>query len=220
MKENRVHYRYFLALFVAAVFILPAVAGNNYASRPDTGGSAELTHQKDDQKRKKVLIVYASRAGSTAEVAKAIGQTLKETGLSVDTFSITDMHDPDKYEAIIIGSAIRMGKWLPEAVDFVKKNGEILSKVPTAYFVVCNTMKEDTPENRKKTLAYLNPVLNIAPNVQPVDIGLFGGVIDFNKLSFVDRSVLKIRGVAEGDFRDWTSVRKWAFDVASIFTGK
>lgn len=207
-----------LFLFIAAAVFIPCLTAiNNYASASTAAAESTATKYKKDDR---VLIVYASRAGSTAEVAKTIGQTLREIGIAVDTNSIADVQNADEYEAVIIGSAIRMGKWLPEAVDFVKKHHDRLAKIPTAYFVVCNTMKDDTPENRKKTLAYLDPVRTNFPEIQPVDIGLFGGVIDFKKLSFVDRSMLKMKGVAEGDSRDWVAVRKWAIDISPMLLRK
>ncbi len=208
-------------LIAAALCILCFLVINSHASAVTAAGeSAATTYKKDDQMKKRVLIVYASRAGSTAEVAKTIGQTLKESGVSVDTLSTADVHKPEEYNAVIVGSAIRMGKWLPEAVDFINKHRDRLAKVPIAYFVVCNTMKDDTPENRNKTLAYLDPVRAKFPDVQPVDIGLFGGVIDFKKLSFVERSMLKMKGVTEGDSRDWTAIKKWTTDVVPVLFKK
>lgn len=220
-KQYEMKWKCFLLLLVATICSFLMIAGNGYASEQQAmQKSTESTYKKDDQMKNKVLIVYASRAGSTAEVAKIIGQTLEETGASVDVYSITDVNDISRYQAIIVGSAIRMGRWLPEAVDFVKKNRDKLIQVPVAYFLVCNTMKDDTPENRGKALAYLDPVRKMVPDAQPVDIGLFAGVIDFSKLSFMDKAMLKMRGVSEGDFRDWAAIRKWATDLAPMLHDK
>lgn len=210
----------FLLIAVAVCMLSFLMINDKASARSAAGESAMTTDKKDDQMKKRVLIVYASRAGSTAEVAKTIERTLKESGVAADALTTADVRNPGEYNAVIVGSAIRMGKWLPEAVDFVKKHHDRLAKVPTAYFVVCNTMKVDTPENRKKTLTYLDPVRTGFGDIQPVDIGLFGGVIDFKKLSFVDRSMLKMKGVAEGDFRDWTAIKKWATDVAPMLLKK
>jgi menaquinone-dependent protoporphyrinogen oxidase len=226
MRNNRkkrweMRLKRFLFLLVGIACVSLALHNITYASdqqaRPQ---STESTLRKDSQMKNKVLIVYASRAGSTGEVAKAVGQTLSEAGASVDIRSVADENDLSNYEAVIVGSAIRMGRWLPEAVDFVKKHRDELSRVPAAYFVVCSTMQDDTPENRKKTLAYLDPVHKAAPNIKPVDIGLFAGVIDFSKLSFMDKSMLKVRGASEGDFRNWAAIKKWATDIAPMLLSK
>jgi len=226
MRNNRKErwetlWKRFLFLSVVIVCVSLAQHGIIYGSDQQAGPeSIESTLKKDGQMKNKVLIVYASRAGSTGEVAKALGQTLSEAGATVDVRSVSDENDLNQHQAVIVGSAIRMGRWLPEAVDFVKKHRDELSRIPTAYFVVCSTMKDDTPENRRKVLAYLDPVRKAAPNIEPVDIGLFAGVVDFSKLSFMDKSMLKMKGAPEGDFRNWAAIKKWATDVTPMLLGK
>jgi menaquinone-dependent protoporphyrinogen oxidase len=146
-------------------------------------------------------------------VAEAIGQTLCETGAAVDVRLVGNVNDLSSYQAVILGSAIRMGKWLPETVEFLKKHQDALSRVPVAYFVVCLTMKDDTADNRRTALAFLDPVRKQVPQVKPVDIGLFAGAVDFNKLSFVYSLILKVKGAPEGDFRNWETIRTWATSV-------
>ena len=164
---------------------------------------------------KKILVAYASRCGSTGEVAEAIAQTLCGIGASVDVRLIANVDDLSHYQAVIVGSAIRMGKWLPEAAGFVKNNQDTLSRLPIAYFVVCLTMKDNTAENRSKVLAYLDPVRKEARKIQPVATGLFPGAMNFDKLSFVHKTILKAKGASQGDYRDWTAVRTWAKGLRS-----
>lgn len=63
----------------------------------------------------KILVTYASRAGFTAEVAQAIGKTLRENGLGVDVFPMQEVANLSAYRAVVAGSTIRAAKWLPEA---------------------------------------------------------------------------------------------------------
>jgi menaquinone-dependent protoporphyrinogen oxidase len=164
---------------------------------------------------KKVLIAYASRCGTTGGVAEAIGKVLCDRGAVVDVRLVGDVNDLSPYHAMIVGSAIRMGKWLPEAAGFVKNNQDTLHRLPIAYFVVCLTMKDNTAENRSKALAYLDPVRKEAPRIQPVATGLFPGAMNFNKLSLVHKTILKAKGASEGDYRDWTAIRTWAEGLSS-----
>ena len=163
---------------------------------------------------KKVLVAYASRCGTTGGVAEAIGKVLCDRGAVVDVRLVGNVNDLSPYHAIIVGSAIRMGKWLPEAAGFVKNNQDTLNRLPIAYFVVCLTMKDNTAENRSKVLAYLDPVRKEARKIQPVATGLFPGAMNFNKLSFVHKTILKAKGASEGDYRDWLAIKAWATDVA------
>jgi menaquinone-dependent protoporphyrinogen oxidase len=138
-------------------------------------------------------------------------------GASADIRLVGNVNDLSSYHAVIVGSAIRRGKWLPEAVGFVKHNQDILGRLPIAYFVVCLTMKDNTAENRSTVMAYLDPVHKEAPKIHPVAVGLFPGAINFSKLSFVDKTILKAKGATEGDFRDWPAVKTWASAVGPMF---
>ena len=155
----------------------------------------------------KILVAYASRAGSTGEVSEVIGQVLREAGAAVDVRLAKDVTDLSPYRAVVVGSGIRVGKWLPEAVEFVERHREVLSRIPVAYFLVCLTLKEDTEENRREVSAYLDPVRDL---VQPVDVGLFAGAMDYSKLPFILRLVMKAMKSPKGDFRDWEAIRAWA----------
>ena len=182
-------------------------------TRQSTAEFIESTCEKDGKMKNRILIAYASRCGSTGGVAEAIGQTLCETGATVDIRLMGNANDLSPYQAVIVGSAIRMGRWLPEAVDFVKRHQDTLGRVPTAYFVVCLRMKDDSAENRRKVLAYLDPVRKQAPQINPVDIGLFAGALDYKKLSLAYSLILKVMGAPEGDFRNWEAIRAWATGV-------
>jgi menaquinone-dependent protoporphyrinogen oxidase len=177
----------------------------------------ESTCQGAGTSKKRVLISYASRCGSTGGVAEAIGQALCGMGASADIRLVGNVKDLSPYHAVIVGSAIRRGRWLPEAVGFVKDNQDMLGRLPIAYFVVCLTMKDNTAENRSKVMAYLDPARKEAPKIQPVAVGLFPGAVDFGKLSFVDTMMLRAKGVPEGDYRDWSAVKAWASAVGPAF---
>ena len=164
----------------------------------------------------KILVAYASRCGSTGGVAEAIGQVLCDGGAAVDVRLVKDVTDVSPYRAVVVGSAIRMGQWLPEAVKFVETHRDALSQVPVAYFAVCMTLAEDTEENRRTVAAHLDPVRE---QVQPVDVGLFAGAMDYSKLSFVFRLIIKAMKVPEGDFRNWDAIRNWAANVRPLLLG-
>ena len=159
----------------------------------------------------KILVAYATKAGSTAEVAAEIGRVVEsKSGCKVDVHPVGKLKEVSGYDTVIIGSAIRAGKWLPEATKFVEKQRDALSQVPVAFFTVCLTLSEDTEENRREVAAYLDPVREV---LQPVDVGLFAGVMDYSKLSFLLRLMMKKMKSPEGDFRDWEAIRAWAGQV-------
>lgn len=211
-QKNRMSRRRFLILVGGAISAsaLPYNRTTALDTRQSVVEFIESTCEKNGKMKSRLLIAYGSRCGSTGGVAEAIGQTLCETGTAVDVRLVKNANDLRPYQGVIVGSAIRMGKWLPEVVEFVKTNQDTLSRIPVAYFVVCLSMKDDTAENRNKVLAYLDPVRKQVPQVKPLGIGLFAGAIDFNKLSFLHNLMLKVKGATEGDFRNWSAIRSWA----------
>ena len=88
----------------------------------------------------KILVTYASRAGSTAGVAEAIGKTLAEGGAQVEVLPTQEVKDLAPYRAVVAGSAIGGGKWLPEAMQFMKTRQAALAGKPFAAFMVCITL--------------------------------------------------------------------------------
>ena len=164
---------------------------------------------------KKVLVAYASKYGSTGGVADAIGKELCGKDVAADVVLIKNANNISSYQGVIIGSAIYMGKWMSEAVDFVKKNKDTLCKVPVAYFLVCMTLSQPTEKNRAKVLSYMDPILKAVPEIKPVGIGTFAGAMDYNNLSWINKKILKSKGTPEGDFRDLTAIRTWAEGLCS-----
>lgn len=155
-----------------------------------------------------ILVVYGSWAGSTAEVADFIGRTMAEGGARVDVKPVESVTSLQGYSAVVLGSAIRAGKVKPALMEFVKGHRAELRKMPTAFFVVCMTMKDGTPENRRTVNAYLDP---LREQVSPLDVGLFAGRMDYAKLGFFARiAVERFVKVPEGDFRNWDAIREWA----------
>jgi menaquinone-dependent protoporphyrinogen oxidase len=161
----------------------------------------------------RVLIAYASRCGSTGEIADAIGQVFCTAGAAVDVRLVKDVSDPRPYRAVVVGSAIRQGRLLPEVVEFVETHRDALGKVPVAAFVACLTMTGDTEENRQKAAAYLDPLRGL---MQLVSEGLFAGTLDFGQISLPEQLILRAMGSSEGDFRDWDAVQGWADGLSSV----
>jgi menaquinone-dependent protoporphyrinogen oxidase len=161
----------------------------------------------DRNASKKILIAYASKCGSTGEVATAIGQTFAQNAARVDVMPLKDVTDISSYRVILVGSAIRVGKWLPEAASFVRENLAALQRVPTAYFTVCMTMVEDTPASLAKAAGFVEPVRAV---LAPAAEGYFAGKVDPERLSFIDSTMLKAKSVPVGDFRNWDKIKGWA----------
>jgi menaquinone-dependent protoporphyrinogen oxidase len=159
----------------------------------------------------RILVTYATRAGSTVEVAAAIGEALSGNGITVDVRPIKEKPSVQGYQAVVIGSAIRMGNWLPEAVNFVKDKRAQLSRIPTAFFTVHMLNRGEDEASRLARQAYTAAARQV---LTPVDEAFFSGKMDYSRLSFLDRTIAKAvekqAGSLPGDFRDWEKIRSWA----------
>jgi len=161
----------------------------------------------------KILITYASRTGSTAGVADAIGKTLADLGEEVEILRMQDVKDLTVYKAVVAGSAIQAGKWLPEAMEFIQTHRSSLSQKPFAVFLVCMTLAMPKADEYRQTVSeWFDPVRSL---VKPVSEGLFAGALSTSKIrSLGDRlkfRLSKMFGVwKKGDNREWDSISDWA----------
>ena len=161
----------------------------------------------------KVLIIYASRAGSTAEIPEAIGKTLSQRGTQVEVLPMQDVKDVSVYGAVVAGSATRSSKWLPEAMQFVETHRSVLSQKPFATFTVSITLAMSNTEQYRQVVAKW--IQQVRAQVKPVSEGLFAGRLDFSKLP-INWDTMKLRAVIalgifpKADRRDWKAVSQWA----------
>ncbi len=163
----------------------------------------------------RILVVYASGSGSTAEVAEAIGQTIRDSATEVDVQPVNKEADLSTYDAVVMGSSIRAGRWLPIAIQFLERHRDEMAEMPVAYFTTCLTMVNDTPESRRTVLAYMEPLRQMAPQIEPVGLGLFAG-------SLVPElePILPTQSVLYGDYRDWEVIAAWAREIKPQLVGR
>ncbi|MHB0878077.1 MAG: flavodoxin domain-containing protein [Anaerolineae bacterium] len=157
---------------------------------------------------KSILVTYASQHGSTAEVARAIGERLRQRGETVDVRSVADVADLSPYQAVVIGSGVIGGRWQPPAVSFVRQHAEALKRLPVAIFSLHLMSRGDNWIGRKRRAAYVAPVRAL---ITPQEQGFFAGKSpDGQPDGAAVRLFAKVFGVGSGDLRDWQAIRAWA----------
>lgn len=161
----------------------------------------------------RILITYATRADSTKKIAAVIGEELSKRDFIVEIFPVKNQPSVDGYAAVLIGSAIRMGNWLPEAVEFIKKNQAQLNALPTALFTVHILNTGEDEQSKTNRQAYMN---NVHLLLKPVEEVFFTGKMELKRLSFGDRLIAKAVKAVDADRRDWDKVRDWAKSVPLI----
>ena len=159
----------------------------------------------------KVLIAAASRYGATQEIAEAIGRVLIDHGLDVNITRAEGLDDVTLYDAVILGSAVYMGNWLPPARRFVDEYGEELASRPTWLF--SSGPLGSPPRPHEDEAVHLT---SIWAKTKAVEHRLFGGKLDKGLLSFGERAVVHAVRAPEGDFRDWEEINRWAASIADV----
>jgi len=160
-----------------------------------------------------VLVVYATKYGGTAEIAQRIGQVLREAGLRTDVLPTDRVSDLSTYEAVVLGSAVYIGRWRKEAVRFLKTNEKVLAERQVWLFSSGPTGEGD-PLELLKGWRLPEAQQAIADRIQPRDIAVFHGVVDVDKLNFIERLMIRNVEAPVGDFRDWEAITSWATAIA------
>ncbi len=167
----------------------------------------------------KVLIVFASGFGSTADVAEVMAEELRSLDMEVEVQSADIARAPQVDEAVIIGSAIRYDRWLPTAQQYLKRHQEILAENQVAYFYSCLALAAASSLSTDDEQIYDSKLLNMNSRINPMMIGGFAGALKYKLMPWYFRLILgaiaKSKGFTGEDYRDWKAIRNWIRQFAS-----
>ena len=185
----------------------------------------------------RILVTYATMAGSTVEVAEAVAEELAKSGIQVDVLPISEIDSLEGYDGVVVGGPMIMG-WHRAALRFLKKHRKAFERTPLAVFVMAMSLTqtgetsvegvpvyldEELPkapvdeerlnfrERYARLSNYLRPILKATHPGKPVSIGVFGGRLEYGRLKWwaVLFAMLVIQAPA-GDRRNWAAIRSWA----------
>jgi menaquinone-dependent protoporphyrinogen oxidase len=193
---------------------------------------------------KKILVTYATMAGSTAEVAQAIAEEIARSDMQVDVLSLGEVKSLAGYDGVVVGGPMIMG-WHRQAIAFLKKHRPALQRIPLALFVMAISLTQTgetsvggVPISVDDKLAkppaqpgrlrfreryarlsnYVQPILTAVRPVRPVSVGVFGGRLEYGRLPWwAVLFVMLIIQAPAGDRRNWTAIRAWAAGLPAAF---
>ena len=152
---------------------------------------------------KSILVTYATRYGSTQEVAESITIALSQAGFEVELQPLQDVKTLDSYGAVVLGAAIYNARWHPDAHKFLSQHQEALKQRPIAIFALGPLSTSDAAMLRSRR--QLDKELEKYSWLRPVAQEIFVGKLDPSKLSFFDRLMSPA-----SDHMDWEAIRAWA----------
>jgi menaquinone-dependent protoporphyrinogen oxidase len=159
-----------------------------------------------------VLVAYATRHGSTQEVAEAVAASLRERGLDVELQPAREVQGLERYQAIVLGTALYMFHFHKDARRFLARHRATLAGRPVAIFALGPFNNEE--KEWQGVRAQLDKELAKYPWLVPVAKEVFGGKFDPAKLRFPYNLVPALKRLPASDIRDWKAIHDWAGGVA------
>ena len=154
-----------------------------------------------------ILVTAASKHGATDEVADAIARRIEASGITVDRLAPADVTSVADYDAVVVGSAVYILQWMPEAHDFMER---FKDELPAGRVWAFSVGMNGVPKHSRQDGSRVGPLLT---HVKCRDLHTFAGRYKPSLLSLRERSVARLAGVGEGDFRDWEAVDQWADEI-------
>lgn len=159
-----------------------------------------------------VLVIVASRHGATREIGEVIATTLRGEGANCEVrapHEVLSAAELGAFDAIVIGSPVYTGRWLPEARDFVEKYAEQLRERQVWLF---SSGLADAPANASNRPAETQERLRL---VGALGHRHFPGRLDLSVLNFAERAIIAAARGKQGDRRDMLAVGTWARQIAT-----
>ena len=160
-----------------------------------------------------ILVTAASKHGATDEVADAIAKRIEASGITVDRLAPADVTSVADYHAVIVGSATYILQWMPEAHDFMER---FKDQLPVGQVWAFSVGMNGVPKHSKQDGSRVGPLLT---HVKCRELRTFPGRYKPSLLSLRERSVARLAGVVEGDFRDWEAIERWADEIVDALKG-
>jgi len=169
---------------------------------------------EEQKMNQKILVTYASKYGATREIAEKIGAVLRQAGLPAEVAPVDGVRDLTSYQAVILGSAVYIGKWQKEAAGFLQAHEKALAGRPVWLFSSGPTGEGD-PLELVEGWRLPAELLPVAERIHPRDIAVFHGYINPDKVNFIEKWAVKsLVKKPFGDFRDWDAIAAWAARIA------
>lgn len=162
----------------------------------------------------RVLVAVASRHGATQEIGRVLAARLGERyGVTAMAVPVEQDPDPGPFAAVILGSAVYMGRWLEPARTYAATHAAALRGRPVWLFSSGPIGEPPFPPDEPHDAAPLARLTGAREH------RVFAGRLDKARLGFGERAMVTAMRAPLGDFRDWGAVRAWADAIGAELTG-
>ena len=163
---------------------------------------------------RRVLVAYASAAGSTAGIAERIAEVLRTAGCTVRCQQASGDLDLQDVDVLVVGSAVHDMAWLPPSVELLRR-AAAAGAADVWCFSVGGVLPHG-PLTRKLAAVEARRIGERFPaGLRTRDHRMFGGVVELAGVPLLGRLFFRMIGGTAGDRRDWSSVEAWARGIAA-----
>ncbi len=164
-----------------------------------------------------ILVAFATRHGSTQEVANAVARALRTEGLDADVTRLRDVRTLEGYAGVVVGAPLQMFRWHKDAIGFLNRFRGVLTTLPVAVFALgpFNDEEKEWAEVRGQ----LDKELAKFPWFAPVERKVFGGKFDPQTLRFPYNITPGLKKMPARDIRDWGDIQAWGRGLSTTFGG-
>jgi menaquinone-dependent protoporphyrinogen oxidase len=155
-----------------------------------------------------VLVVSQTHHGATREIADMIGATIAARGIATDIRDVSNVDDLAGYDAVVLGSAVYMGRWMKPARTFVRRHEDEL-RVRPAWLFSSGPVGAPADDGREPV-----QIEDVVAAIAPRGHRVFGGRLERSRLGMFERAVAHVVRAPDGDFRDWGAIEDWAAGIA------
>ena len=159
-----------------------------------------------------VLVAYASKRGSTQEIAEAVAKALRGAGLEADCIATHEVESLEPYNAVVLGSAVYMKRWRGDARHFLRKYGWRLEHLP---FWVFSSGPIGEPEKDDPSWIEPSKVVKRVEQLGTRGHVVFGGRVPTEPHGPVEKAMAAGIPPEYHDRRDWGEIHAWATGIAS-----
>jgi menaquinone-dependent protoporphyrinogen oxidase len=162
----------------------------------------------------RVVVVAASRHGSTFGIADAIRNCLDAEGIEARLFVADSFDSFEGADAVVLGSAVYMGHWMTSAEALLNQYASELANLPVWLFS-SGPVSDSIPLERAAPRA----IERAADRINARDHRVFKGRIDHSNLGVGERNMLESLAVDNGDARDGDDIGAWSQSIADELNG-